>query len=180
MKVPAHKLPFYHKRSKEWRVPLTKGYHAVISAQDVARVSKYSWYAQARALSGGVYAASTTKIDANGDRRRIYLHRYILRVRKTSTFVDHRDHDTLNCRRRNLRKASNAKNQANRLLSKNNSTGFKGVSILKSDSRVFVAHFRKHLGRFPTAESAARCYDKELLKAGGSFALTNKAMGLYV
>lgn len=179
MPVPENKLPFFDKRRKVWKVPLTKGYHAIISAQDVKRVSKFSWYAQERPDDGGAYAASTTKIDAEGHRDRIYMHRYILRVRSTKTYVDHKDHDTLNCRRGNLRKASNTSNQANQRVAKNNTTGFKGVSILTADN-VYVAHFRKHLGRFPTPEAAARCYDKALLKAGGKFALTNKAMGLYV
>ena len=97
--------------------------------------------------------------------------------------LDHIDGDPSNNRVENLRPATNALNQRNRL-----SYGickFKGVTIGCGKYRCRAHKGGKliHVGYFKTPEEAARAYDKfveeELTPLERQFAKTNEEMGLY-
>lgn len=74
-------------------------YVAVISKQDYRRVNRYKWYAHfskgANRKVGQPYARATI----NG--KKVYLHRFVLEAPEYM-HVDHRNHQTLDCRRENL------------------------------------------------------------------------------
>lgn len=74
--------------------------------------------------------------------------------------VDHEDRNRLNCRMGNLRELSASGNVLNSGLSKDNTTGFKGVFLDKEDGRYYARPqrdgVRKYLGRAKTAIGAAR------------------------
>lgn len=93
--------------------------------------------------------------------------------------VDHRDRDTGNDRIANLRLATRAENAANRGRQSNNTSGFIGVSFHKPTGR-FQAYVMKDqratfLGRFDTAEEAARVRDAAAAAIHGTFASLNAA-----
>lgn len=95
--------------------------------------------------------------------------------------IDHEDNDRSNNRIKNLREASRQQNQMNRTISKNNTSGFKGVSKRKYggfESKIIVNKQYIHLGKFNTAKEAAEAYDNAALTHHGSFAKTNKMLGL--
>lgn len=76
--------------------------------------------------------------------------------------LDHRNCDRADDRLSNLRECTQSENMANCRRSRNNSTGFKGVShaVSRKGSKKFEAKIKKHgksifLGWFPTAETAA-------------------------
>jgi hypothetical protein len=75
--------------------------------------------------------------------------------------VDHRDHNTLNDRWRNLRHASHPQNQWNARKRIDNTSGFKGVSKegckWRAQIRAYGVHY--YLGTFKTREEAyaVRC-----------------------
>lgn len=82
----------------------------------------------------------------------------------------------------NLRVCTNQENTRKSLLSKANSSGFKGVH-LHSVSKKWVAQIRldggpKYLGQFIDPIDAAKAYDKAAIEHFGEFALTNKSLGL--
>lgn len=106
------------------------------------------------------------------------LHRLIAGINGLD--VDHRDGDGLNNRRLNLRPANESQNGANRGISKNNSSGFKGVSIRKSSFLVHIQVLGKkmHVGCYRTPREAALAYDIAATKHFGEFARTNKMLGL--
>ena len=117
--------------------------------------------------------------------QRRYLSRLIMGEPK-GMLVDHINGDTMDNRRSNLRVCSKDENGRNRkIASKNNTSGFKGVSYRKKGpdminewSRPWQAYInydkkRHHLGMFATAEEAARAYDSEALELHGEFARLN-------
>lgn len=85
-----------------------------------------------------------------------------------SHLIDHKDGDGLNNRWANLRPATQSQNGANRGPSKNNRSGFKGVSM---DDGRYRATFRgKFLGYRDTAKEAAALYAEAASAYFGEYA----------
>ena len=107
------------------------------------------------------------------------LHRMILKPFKGKV-VDHINGNPSDNRKNNLRIGSQKQNSYNTRLSKNNKTGFKGVSWDKYRNRyaacICVDGCTKHLGRYDTKEEAADAYDKAASFYFGHFALLNKEL----
>jgi len=94
--------------------------------------------------------------------------------------VDHINGDPSDCRRKNLRVTTQRKNTYNAKLSKNSTSGFKGVCFDKHRGR-YMAHIHpggrmKFLGYYDTPHEAAVAYDRAAASFFGDFARTN---GLY-
>ena len=149
------------------KIPLTKGMHAIIDAQDVERVSQFTWYAAHS--SGGVHYAKAHMKDGRNE----YLHRFLLDLPDVE--VDHVDGDPLNNRRSNLRLATSSENKANRRADQGRTlpkgvylthTGRYEAKLQKGDLRVFI-------GVFDSPEDAARAYDEAAILHFGEFARLN-------
>lgn len=92
--------------------------------------------------------------------------------------VDHINGDGLDCRRQNLRLATNAQNTRNRKgPNASGSSGYLGVTWDKRRSRwvaqITVDGKHYHVGIFLRAEDAARARDEASLKYFGEFARLN-------
>jgi hypothetical protein len=146
-------------------IPLTQGKIALISDEDYERVSKHSW-----CFSAGRYAQSRIKGKA------IYLHRFILDA-KPGEEVDHKNRDTLDNRRENLRMCNHYQNMNNVVKTKKNSTGYRGVYLDKRRG-VYYAQisFRGKVissWKCATAIEAARAYNALSINYNGEFAVLN-------
>jgi len=91
--------------------------------------------------------------------------------------IDHKDRNTLNNQKENLRFCTRTQNQANRV-DKKNSTGYKGVSIMKDRHKKYKAEIQVNnrritIGYFYSAKEAGKAYNKAALKYFGEFALLN-------
>jgi len=115
----------------------------------------------------GGYAYARNFRYENGKQITLYLHRTILkrmlnRELTSVENVDHINHDTLDCRRSNLRLATLSENHGNRNMAKNNTSGFKGVSLNKKTGRwraqIRVKQKIRHLGFFADPADAHRAY----------------------
>lgn len=151
-------------------VPLTQGQVALVDDSDFNCVNALKWHAL-RYPNG--YRAVRT-VQNNLKRRAIYLHNFITGFRRT----DHRDGNSLNNQKENLRAATHSQNQrAFRTKKKGSSSRFRGVSwhIHRQawSAQIWVAKKLVHLGYFSDENSAARAYDSEARTHYGEFASPN-------
>lgn len=151
------------------RIPLTHGKKALIDDADFALVTQSRWYAF-YSKSGGWYAARGPQRN-NGER---FLHRVLMGVPR-GVKIDHKDGDGLNCRRSNMRVATQSQNGFNRKLQRNNKSGFRGVYRARGKWRAQIKVNGKitALGYHETPEQAARAYDAKVLEVAGEFARLN-------
>lgn len=108
---------------------------AIIDDEDFEIVRGYNWRLNGKAPH--IYAI------AFHDGTFSLMHRLITGASGKDQ-VDHRDHNTLNNKKKNLRVCSHANNMANRKMSKANKLGVRGVYIDKSSKTLkFRAELRK-------------------------------------
>jgi len=143
-------------------IDLTQGYQAEIDFSDWWKVQGYSWcVAIAR---NNMYAVTSV----NG--RLVYMHKLI----RPGPEVDHRNGNGLNNRWGNLRIATRRQNNINRLHT--NAAGYRGIAQTAFgnwQAQIRVEGRRIYLGRFDTAEDAARAYDEAAKLHHGEFAILN-------
>lgn len=123
----------------------------------------------------GIYVARAGR----GPRRNlVYLHIYLL-GRKPGKLVDHRDGETFNNRRTNLRHATRAQNSQNSKPNPNHSSLYKGVTLAGKRWRAMirVRGKIKHLGYHSTQRAAAHSYDRAAQTHFGAFARPNFSNG---
>ena len=149
------------------RIPLTNGQFAIVDESDFQKVSPHKWYASAR---GKYWYAMTNLPGKRTNRKRMSMHRLILPGAK---IVDHKNHDTLDNRRCNLRETTQQLNQANRAIDKGRK--FKGVHRKRKRWGVIISSGgeRVNIGTFKSPETAARIYDQAARLRWGEYAFTN-------
>lgn len=144
------------------KIRLTHGLHTLVDDDVYQWASKYRWSAQFR--KGKFYAARKTKEGL------ISLHREIQQP-KPGQLVDHRDGDSLDNQRHNLRVATPVQNAGNRGPAQRQP--YKGVLWSKKHAAWRARLRNQTLGYFPTAEAAARAHDAKAKETYGEFAWLN-------
>ena len=146
-------------------LPTSNGLFILIDDGDFDRASQHSW-----PLNAQGYPHATI----NGES--VTLHTWLVGAQKGEE-VDHKNHNTLDCRRENLRRCTKSQNMANMRTPRSNTTGFKGVTLDKRvgryTARIKVNQHHMHIGNFATAKEAARAYDEKALEYFGEFAWLN-------
>ncbi len=110
----------------------------------------------------------------------IYMHTAVAGRMGLAGQPDHRDRDKLNYQRRNLRPGTNSQNGANRGRSRNNTSGYTGVSEHKPSGKwvAFIKFKRKNtsLGYYPKNRKieAAYAYDVAAIKLFVRYANPNR------
>jgi hypothetical protein len=161
-------------------IQLTKGYIALVDDSDYERVARREWCAKEKFRNEvivGVYAQRGWRVE--GKTKSQSLHRFIMNVTDPAIQVDHEDHDGLNCQKYNLRVSTPQQNASNALLTRANTSGFKGVSWNKDREKwrayIHVNNGRFHLGYFTDPFEAACAYDMAAVQHFGEFAHCNFA-----
>jgi hypothetical protein len=153
-------------------IPLTQGLAARVSDQDREAVLCLRWRVR-RNKGGTPYAAA----GYNFAMHRMILERKLGRALVEGEEADHRNGDTLDNQRGNLRLATNSQNASNRPADANARSEFKGVSWHSASAswevRICAKGKKHHLGYFHNEQHAARAYDLAARKLHGRFARLN-------
>lgn len=160
-----------HENGKVW-LELTQGQVTIIDETDLERVGRYRWCAyKVGKLTKRYYVR--TKLNGN---KLTDLHRFITGAEKGQQ-VDHRNHNTLDNTRANLRICSHKQNQQNRPPLKSKAGRFKGVFWRKKErawyASIKINGVKKHLGSFEREEDAAEAYNIAASRYFGEFAYVN-------
>ena len=149
-------------------VTLTKGYVAIIDADDLEIVNTSNWYASVKPRT--VYAIRA--VYNNGAQHILRLHRIIMKA-PFGMEVDHINGNGLDNRKINLRVVSKSENAKNRRIGLNNRSGFKGVSWSKKSGK-WLSQIQHngiviYLGYYASKEEAYEAYCKASEKYHGEF-----------
>lgn len=148
-------------------IPLTKGQVAIVDDDVYQSLLGRNWTAYYSRITKTYYATCSSK------RKSLRMHRLILDA-PSGMDVDHKNGDTLDNRRENLRIATRAQNCANRKRPVTNRTGSKCVFWRKDRSRYCVTlgvnGKRIYIGYFKSFEEARAAYEKAAMQYHGDFA----------
>ena len=157
-------------------IPLTQGKVALVDDADYTELNQFKWYAL-KDHSGNFYAVRhPPKID--GKQHMIYMHRQILGLEHGDPReIDHRDHNTLDNRRGNIRICTNQQNQMNRKPGQNKTSKLKGVYFHKQNKEwqacIRIDSEGTYLGLYDDEEMAGMAYDLVARKVFGQYAKLN-------
>jgi hypothetical protein len=152
------------------KIALTQNQSALVDAADFDWLNQWNWCAQWAVKVKSFYAVR------NDPPRQISMAREILRC-KAKEQADHRNHDTLDNRRKNLRKLTTPQNNWNQGIRSTNTSGRIGVCWHK-DRQKWRADIRvkkkvTFLGYFSSIEDATRARDEAARKSRGELAVLN-------
>ena len=135
---------------------LTKNQITVIDANDYGLIQDYRLYASYAPSIKGFYAIIS--IRQGKKYKKIRLHRVLMNVLDSIVKVDHRNHDTLDNTRNNLRICNNSENNCNVKVHINNlSTGIKNIYMKKNGDyrvQIKIGGIRQFDRTFKTLEEA--------------------------
>jgi hypothetical protein len=155
------------------RIPLGDGKYVVVDAEDYYRFGCFRW--SDLGGSRNIYAARTIR-DKKGKIRLVALHKEIMKPPRRRV-VDHRNGNSQDDRRANLRTATYLQNSCNRGKKRNATSKYIGVSFEKQTKKwgVTIKYRGKHIriGRFKTEIEGALAYDRAALKYRGEYARLN-------
>jgi HNH endonuclease len=156
---------------KPMEIPLTQGKVALVDREDYEELIKYKWYAK----RGGktFYAVRKSPLDKKRKQCTIQMHRVIMNT-PIGMETDHINGNGLDNRRTNLRVCSRSENRCNVGKCSNNTSGYKGVSFFKANSKwhamIMINCKQNNLGFFDTPELAYKAYCDACIKYHGEFA----------
>lgn len=158
------------------RIYLGEGIWTILEQEDYYRLRNYKWVAHASGKGGVNLYAIRHKLVSPRKTKMVYMHREIMKP-VDERFVDHRNCDSLDNRKSNLRFATRSENMLNRRKKKNTSSQYICVNFYKPskkwDCRITHKGKRIKIGRFETEIEAARAYDEAAKKYYGEFARLN-------
>jgi len=141
---------------------------AIVDVEDFEKLAKFKW---SLSTSHGFKYAKINNIETK-------MHRLILSA-KTGEIVDHKNGNTLDNRKENLRLCTYSQNASNKKMRSDSKTGVKGVSFHKEGFRVRIVHNgkRKTFGPYDTLEKAKQKYIEKSLEFHKDFSIFDRKGG---
>jgi hypothetical protein len=151
-------------------IPLTRGLHAIVDAEDYEWLNQYKWYAGAAPGHRTFYARTT-----RSGGRVLLMHRMIMHPPKGKV-VDHINGNGLDNRRCNLRICSQGENAQNRRRHWGRSSRFLGVSRHRDgrwQAKIRHKGHQYYLGLYDDEVEAAKVRDRKARELLGETAYLN-------
>lgn len=147
---------------------LPSGDRFIVDAEDIPLVNKYWWYKK----SDADYILRNEK--KNGKITHPRLHRYLIGLTDDDVVVDHINRNPLDCRKSNMRIATQTQNCLNKSMRSNNHSGYIGVSFSESyglyEAKIMLAGNTILIGRSENPVECAQEYNCAALFLFRSFA----------
>ena len=154
---------------------LKHGEIALVDDEDYERCQAYSWYVHYKSKTT-FYVAGILIKERRGPTVSCYLHKFIMNAQKGQR-ADHKDRNTLNNQKSNLRFSTHTQNNQNVGRKSNNKTGYKGIGYLRGAKKwracIGSSGKRYYSDLVDTKEEAALEYDKLAKTHHGEFACLN-------
>jgi hypothetical protein len=151
-------------------INLTQNKVILVDDEDYDFLNQWKWYFNNGYAIRLIWNHKSKKIE------HIYMHRVILNT-GIGMDTDHLNHNGLDNRKANLRVATRSQNQANRVISKNNTSGYKGVIWNKQKNKwqaqIKINRKLKVLGFYQSSKNAALAYNIATVGYFGKFSKTN-------
>lgn len=146
------------------KIPLTQGKFAIVDDNDYEWISQCKWY----------FHKGYAKRQLH--REKLFMHRIIAHS-PSDMETDHKNGNTLDNRKENLRICTSAGNNRNRGMNKNNTSGAKGVVWHKYDNKwqaqIWYNNNIIYLGKFIDKIEAINVYNTKAKELFGEFARPN-------
>ncbi|MGA2679434.1 MAG: AP2 domain-containing protein [Sedimentisphaerales bacterium] len=158
------------------RIYLGEGKWTILEQADYYRLKHFKWIVYGNGNSGENLYVVRYKFVEPYKTIMVSMHREIMNA-NDERLIDHKNCNSLDNRKNNLRFATRAENTQNRRKKKSTSSRFIGVDFYKRDSnwqcRITNDGKRILIGRFDSEIAAARAYDEAAKKYYGEFARLN-------
>jgi hypothetical protein len=155
-------------------------FEVLVDKEDIEKVRgyKYTWTAAYHKSIDGYYIKATEYIglvDGRPKYKPVLLHRFIMNA-QDNEHIDHKDNNTLDNRKANLRRTINEDNNKNRKArNTNNKTGYRNVCYTNGRYivQLQINGKNKALGSFDDVDEAGRFAEEMRKKYYGDFAGRN-------
>lgn len=152
----------------------------LVDEDNYEKLNKFTWYCRRsnHTRKDGSVCIDLRPMRVEGPRnarKYIYMVHDIL-PKKQGVEIDHKNRNTLDNRRCNLRYATSAQNKYNRAAEYDSSTKIKGVQVNRIGKWNALIRFngkRLYLGNFTTKEEAGNAYNKASIKLHKEFSYKN-------
>ena len=160
-------------------ISLTQGKFAIVDDADYEWLNQWKWYA--RKCRDRYYAAR--KITINNQQQTVYMHRVIMNV-LPELEVDHKNRNSLDDTRKNLRICQGQQNRWNTSNQKRKKTSkYKGVCFDKQLNKwkayISLNDEIIHLGYYENEDEAGLAYNNKAIELFGEYANFNKIQPLF-
>jgi hypothetical protein len=156
------------------RIPLTQGFFAIVDPEDYDRLAKFKWHVCKSVRT--FYAVRSLTNGKKEKRKNMRMHNFILNL-PDGLHCDHINHNGLDNRKANLRRATCAQNIRYAQKTRNKfQSNYKGLFHRRDGmwrALITVNGRRIYVGSFKSETDAAKAYDEAAKKYHGEFANLN-------
>lgn len=148
--------------SKNRLIPLTQGKYAIVDRQDFEYLSQFQWYTVRSHDNGQPISYAARSVNVNGKKVRSWMHVELMNT-PPKLHTDHKNHNGLDNRRKNLRIVTPSINILNSRLRSDNTSGYKGINKTKFGTWTVTIGINKkkiYLGCFKVLEEAVKARTK--------------------